>query len=122
MRILPNLTNYTWFFYLGIFFFLAHLMLFGLGLNQSYFGLILIYIGWRKPALYTWFIYVLWFLIVVDVIANVRRMVELIKPKYAVIDKRAARGPLRKEGLTQARRTTSSTSSSSGSSSSSGTR
>ena len=117
MRILATLTNYTWFFYLGIFFFLAHLLLFGFGLNQSYFGILLIIIGWRKPVLYSWVIYLLWFLIVIDIIANIRRMVELIKPKYAVMDKRAAKGPLKKEGLKN-RKTGSSSSSSAKSSSS----
>lgn len=63
-------TSYTWFFYLGILFFITHLALYGFGLNLSYFGLLLIYIGMTKPVLSTWFTRLLWFFILLDMYAN----------------------------------------------------
>lgn len=67
-----QISTYTWFFYLGIVFFIVHLLLYGFGLDLSYFGLILIYIGWAKPVLSDWFIYILWFFIFIDILANFR--------------------------------------------------
>jgi hypothetical protein len=64
-------SSYTWFFYLGIILFITHLALYGFGLNLSFFGLILIYIGIRKPALSNWFRNILWILIAFDVYNNV---------------------------------------------------
>jgi hypothetical protein len=79
MTLLPSVaTSYTLFFYLGIVFFLVHLLLFGVGLNLSYFGLILIYIGWAKPELHTWFRYMLWIFIWLDMYANYR----IIRERY----------------------------------------
>lgn len=63
-------TSYTWFLYLGIFFFVSHLALYGFGFNLSYFGLILIYIGLRKPVLSTWFRNLLWIFIAIDIYNN----------------------------------------------------
>ena len=69
---IPNLqSSYTWFFYLGIVFFISHIFLYGLGLNLSYFGLLLIYIGARKPFLSNWFRNLLWVFIVLDIYANI---------------------------------------------------
>lgn len=64
-------SSYTWFLYLGIIFFFIHLAIYGFGLNLSYFGLILIYIGVRKPVLSTWFRNLLWFFIALDVYNNI---------------------------------------------------
>jgi len=66
-------THYTWFFYLGIFFFVTHYYL-----NQSthfidmsYFGLLLIFIGIKKPGLYGWFVTMLWVFIVVNILSDI---------------------------------------------------
>ena len=67
----PPTTSYTWFLYLGIIFFFTHLALYGFGLNLSYFGLILIYIGFRKPVLSNWFRNLLWIFIALDVYNNI---------------------------------------------------
>ena len=63
-------TVYTWFYYLGILFFITHFALYGFGLNLSYFGMLLIYIGVAKPVLSTWFTRLLWFFIFLDTYAN----------------------------------------------------
>jgi hypothetical protein len=83
---LPNtMTSYTWFLYLGIAFFVIHLLLYGFGLNLSYFGLILIYIGWKKPVLSGWFRTLLWVFIVLDILGNIRVIREkLMGPKKIV--------------------------------------
>jgi hypothetical protein len=65
-------SSYNWFFYLGVFLFLSHLCLYGFGLDLSYFGLLLIWIGWAKPQLQTWFRWFLWIFIFLDVYANLR--------------------------------------------------
>jgi hypothetical protein len=82
----PNaITSYTWFLYLGIVFFVVHLFLYGFGLNLSYFGLILIYIGWKKPVLAGWVRNLLWVFVVLDVIGNIRVIQERIAgPKKIV--------------------------------------
>lgn len=64
--------SYIWFFYLGIFLFVAHIGLYGFGVDLSYFGLLLIYLGWAKPALYNWFRILLWVFLVLDVVSTVR--------------------------------------------------
>ena len=64
-------SSYTWFFYLGIILFITHLALYGFGLNLSFFALILIYIGVRKPVLSNWFRNILWILIAFDVYSNI---------------------------------------------------
>lgn len=75
---LPTWTNYIWFFYLGIMFVVLHALLFGFGVDQSYFGILLILIGWLKPTLYSWFINVLWILIVLDIIGNIRKIYSVL--------------------------------------------
>jgi len=65
-------SSYQWFFYLGIFLFVSHIGLYGIGLDLSYFGLLLIYIGWAKPALHTWFRWIIWIFIFLDVYATFR--------------------------------------------------
>ena len=83
---LPMWSNYTWFLYLGIIFVLLHAFLYGFGINQSYFGILLLLIWWMKPVLSGWFINFLWILIVLDIVANIRKMASLLKPKYVVFD------------------------------------
>jgi hypothetical protein len=83
---LPTIaSSYNWFFYLGIFLFVSHLFLYGFGLDLSYFGLLLIYIGWAKPHLYTWFRWFLWIFIFLDVYANLtaikKRLLKSMKKK-----------------------------------------
>ena len=74
-QIFPTQNNYyTWFFYLGVIFFVNHILLNGFGLNLSYFGLILIYIGLRKPVLSNWFFYLLCVFILLDIYSNIRQM------------------------------------------------
>lgn len=65
-----SISTYTWFFYLGIAFFVTHILLYGFGLDLSYFGLLLIYIGWAKPVLSDWFRYILWFFVFLDIYSN----------------------------------------------------
>jgi len=82
---LPNTnSSYTWFFYLGIAFFITHIIIYGFGLNLSYFGLILIYIGARKPVLSDWFRNVLWFFIILDIYANINLFREKIEGRFFV--------------------------------------
>ena len=64
------LNTYTWFLYLGIAFFVVHILLYGFSLDLSYFGLFLIYIGSTKPILSDWFRYILWFFVFIDIYAN----------------------------------------------------
>ena len=66
-------TSYDWFFYLGILFFITHYYV-----NQShylidmsYFGLLLIFIGWKKPALYGWVIWVLWIFVILNILSDI---------------------------------------------------
>lgn len=67
-----SISSYTWFFYLGITFFVAHILLYGFGLDLSYFGLFLIYIGWAKPVLSDWFRYILWFFVFLEIYSNLK--------------------------------------------------
>jgi hypothetical protein len=70
---LPSVAaSYSWFFYLGIILVVSHIILYGIGIDMSYFGIFLIYVGWAKPQLYPWFRGVLWFFILLDIIANAR--------------------------------------------------
>jgi hypothetical protein len=38
---------------------------------MSYFGLLLILIGWKKPALYGWVIWVLWIFVGLNVLSDI---------------------------------------------------
>jgi hypothetical protein len=91
---IPNpQSSYTWFFYLGIAFFISHLFIYGLGLNLSYFGLVLIYIGARKPFLSSWFRNLLWFFIVLDTYANITMIRDKIANRFFVtFDKKLKEG------------------------------
>ena len=82
---LPNMqASYTWFFYLGIVFFITHILFYGITLNLSYFGILLIYIGARKPVLSNWFRNLLWFFIILDVYSNVSLLREKIDNQFFV--------------------------------------
>ena len=77
-------TTYTWFFYLGILFFISHLSIFGFGINLSYFGMILIYIGYAKPVLSTWFTRLLWVFIFLDMYANYSALKTKLEGRHMV--------------------------------------
>lgn len=65
-------SSYNLFLYLGILLFVSHLYLYGFGIDMSYFGLLLMYIGIAKPVLSNWFFWVLWFFVALDLYANFR--------------------------------------------------
>lgn len=88
-----NQSSYVWFFYLGIAFFITHLIIYGIGLNISFFGLLLIYIGARKPVLSNWFRNVLWFFIIIDIYANISIFRQKIENRFFVtFDKKVKEG------------------------------
>jgi len=58
--------SYPIFFYTGIVFFIIHILIYGLGLDQSYFGLLLAYIGYSRIGLYWWVLLLLWLGLVVE--------------------------------------------------------
>jgi len=68
--------SYTWFFYLGIFLFITHIGLYGFGIDMSYFGLLLIYLGWAKPEISIWLRRFLWFFIFLEVFSTCRGFYE----------------------------------------------
>ena len=76
MYLFQNISSYTWFFYLGIVLFVTHFILYGVGLDLSYFGLLLIYIGLARPVISDWIRYIIWLFIFVDIYANVRVIYE----------------------------------------------
>lgn len=88
-----QISTYTLFLYLGIAFFVVHLLLYGFGLDLSYFGLLLIYIGLAKPVLSDWFRYILWFFVFLDIYSNFRvirdRMVGPPKKKVVKMIKKS---------------------------------
>ena len=67
-----DISSYTWFLYLGILLFISHIVLYGFGLDLSYFGLLLIYIGLARPVISDWIRYILWFFIFIDIYSNLR--------------------------------------------------
>lgn len=52
--------SYPIFLYTGIAFFIVHLLIYGLGLDQSYFGLALAYVGYFRVGVYWWVFALLW--------------------------------------------------------------
>ena len=72
----PKMDTYQWFLYLGIFFFIIHLSIYGFGLNLSYFGLILIYIGCFRPILSPLIKNIIWIFIILDILANFQQVYE----------------------------------------------
>lgn len=69
--------NYQIYLYLGIAFFVVHILIYGFSLNLSYFGLILIYIGYFKPVLSPLVKNILWVLIALDIFANLRKIYDM---------------------------------------------
>jgi hypothetical protein len=71
--LLYNIKIMTWiqnshvlFIYLGIFFFIIHLLVYGTGIDISYFGLFLIYVGYFKVELYSWVFFLVWMFILIE--------------------------------------------------------
>jgi hypothetical protein len=90
---LPNIqSSYTWFLYLGIAFFISHIFIYGFGLNLSYFGIILIYIGARKPILSNWFRNLLWFFIILDTYSTVTTIRDKITNRFVTFNKNLQEG------------------------------
>jgi hypothetical protein len=58
--------SYPIFLYTGIVFFIVHLLIYGLGLDQSYFGLALAYVGYSRVGLYWWVFGLLWLGLLVE--------------------------------------------------------
>lgn len=58
--------SYTVFLYTGIVFFVVHLLIYGLGIDQSYFGLVLVYVGYSRVGLYWWIFTLLWLGIILE--------------------------------------------------------
>jgi hypothetical protein len=56
------------FIYLGIFFFITHYLVYGSGIDISYFGLFLIFVGYFKMQLYNWVYILLWIFIAIEFI------------------------------------------------------
>ena len=52
--------SYPIFLYTGIVFFIVHLLIYGLGVDQSYFGLVLAYIGYSRVNINQWILVILW--------------------------------------------------------------
>ena len=78
-------SSYNLFLYLGVFLFISHIYLYGFGIDLSYFGVLLMYIGIAKPVLSNWFFWILWFFIALDIYANFRVLKErLFKPAKKV--------------------------------------
>jgi len=73
--------TYFWFFYIGIFLFVTHLLLNGISTDLSYFGLLLIYLGWSKMSLWSWLMFVLWIFVVIDILATIYHIQERVN-KY----------------------------------------
>ena len=109
LRFFPTQNNYyTWFFYLGVIFFLNHLFLFGFGINLSYFGLLLMFIGIYKPVLHNWFFYFLVMFICFDIYANVTALQKRFFPGFTTSNTKIVSKKI-KEGNTAPKKTTKST-------------
>lgn len=52
--------------YLGILFFIVHIFIYGFGIDLSYFGIFLTYVGYFKIQLYSWLFVILWILIIIE--------------------------------------------------------
>ena len=68
--------SYNLYLYLGVLLFVSHIYLYGFGIDLSYFGVLLMYLGIAKPVLSDWFFFVLWFFIALDLYANFRVFIE----------------------------------------------
>lgn len=69
--------TYQIYLYLGIAFVITHILLYGISLHLSYFGIILITVGYFRPVLSSTIKNILWFFIVLDIIANFRKIYEM---------------------------------------------
>jgi len=79
MNFLPTHNDkYTWFYYLGILFFISNLVLFGFGFQISYFGIVLILLGLYKPVLSGWFTTLLYIFIFIEIYMDIL----LFRAKY----------------------------------------
>jgi NADH:ubiquinone oxidoreductase subunit 5 (subunit L)/multisubunit Na+/H+ antiporter MnhA subunit len=81
--------SYPIFLYTGIIFFIVHLLLYGLGLDQSYFGLALVYVGYYRVNINQWILAILWIGLVVEGF-NLGKIIyeRYLKPKHSVKNKR----------------------------------
>ena len=71
--------THIWFFYIGIFLFVTQLIVQGISFDLSYFGILLIYLGWKKIEVWFWFKILLWIFIIVDVLATIYRLQQKVK-------------------------------------------
>jgi len=58
--------SYPIFLFIGIVFVIVHLLIYGLGLDQSYFGVVLAYVGYSRIGLYWWVFGLLWLGIILE--------------------------------------------------------
>ena len=96
MAVITN--EYKWFLYLGIAFFILNFFIYGISLNLSYFGIVLIYIGFRKPSLTGWFKKLLWFFIFLDIYIYFNEIrTKLSKPYFVKFNENVKEGAKTKE-------------------------
>jgi hypothetical protein len=79
------LDTYQIYLYLGIAFFVIHILIYGLNLNLSYFGLVLIYIGYFKPVLSPVIKNILWIFIALDIFANLRKIYDIVINRSPIV-------------------------------------
>jgi len=71
--------THFWFFYIGIFLFVTQLIVQGISFDLSYFGILLIYLGWKKIEVWFFLKILIWIFIVVDVLASIYRLQQKVK-------------------------------------------
>lgn len=76
---LSELDFHKLFLYLGICLFIIYTFLNGISLDLSYFGLILIYVGYYRVELYTWVKYLFLLLIVVEILGYISMTLRYFK-------------------------------------------
>ena len=67
------------FLYLGVCLFIIYTFLNGISLDLSYFGLILIYVGYYRVELYTWVKYLFLLLIIVEILGYISMTLRYFK-------------------------------------------
>ena len=77
MQFFSSDAMYSWFFYLGIIFFVLNNLLYGLSVDI--FAVLLIWLGYKKYSLSTWFTYFLWFMIFLDALTYVRVTIKRVR-------------------------------------------
>ena len=82
-------SSYPIFLYTGIAFFIVHLLIYGLGLDQSYFGLALAYVGYCRVIINQWILALLWIGLVAEGI-NLGKIIyeRYLKPNDSVKKKK----------------------------------